>query len=210
MSVRSLFLLPFLCWGVAINGHSQNLHLEIGFNLTGGTNIGFYMKPQPSTWKQVPQYQYAIGAFGRRFFKEHYGLEIGLQYSAFGLKEKRDGYLKPETHVQSYEFIEIPLHFIYKRPLKKNKLELGGMVGLSPTFCARGKERYSFTPKSWMSPSPFNLLVDVGFLFRANVVSHLFIETKPMMRIATLALQSDGTWEKMVSAGLSLGTVWQF
>lgn len=214
---------------------AQTKGWELGGSATFGTTFGILSgnKPQglvPNT-DPAPVLQFSTGVFARKFFKNRFGMEFGAQFSSFGLRRSSrvivvDANGLPQggmsfNNKRSYTYIEMPIRFVYKQ--NAGKVELGGFAGLSPALLLAARETNSNnggpgggskTESAKNKTRPFNLFVDLGFLFRTNVYKSLYFEAKPILRISTAPHQKipqyPNTTEIMMSMGANLAVTWQF
>jgi hypothetical protein len=225
--------------------HAQNTGWESGITLSGGrsshiiTQINSQGQPFAGQIKQFenPSWHYSAGVYGRKFFKQMFGIEIGLQYTSFGLfRKNKNAYFGNQIDPQNgftgdpytlkmnyrHNYLELPLRFVFKKDIQK--FGIGFFAGVSPALLLTAYNRTVVTQKDYrevhkenglkQNSSKFNLFADIGLLLRGNITSQFSIDTKPFLRIATLQTYSEPTSsnfeERFISAGVSVSTVWRF
>ena len=147
-----------------------------------------------------PRFYYSAGVYGRKFFKESYGIQIGAQYSSFAFG--------PETYTfQNYQgenigtgkdvirfsYVEIPVQFVYKKDI--GKISVGAFAGASVAFMVQSyyksvtriegnkdvlKDNYKDFSRS------INVFVDAGAFFRYKMTEQFAIDAKPFFRMGAL------------------------
>ena len=234
----------FLCVIGFSNVSAQDTGWETGVNINlGGThNLITNIKPTGQEFVNIIQknefwgWQYSAGFYGRKFFKKNYGIEVGLQYTSFGLQRRIDnvsfgsdidpinGFTgKPNTLKSSYRhnYFELPIRFVFKKEIKK--VELGFFTGLAPAVLTHsyyrtvfiedkkrtvGKENYT------QFSNDFNLIADLGLLLRINITNNLAIDFKPNFRATVLPTYSEDTspyfQERFLNLGITASGVWKF
>lgn len=188
--------------------------LDDGYRTKGNEGVGYL----------------STGLLSRKFFKNHYGIEWGLQVSHLVVKRSKYEQITNTNganeyvfffHQQNYFLGEIPLRFIYKKAIKK--FDLGAIVGFTPAIVISFLDihRNNGSPLTTLPGSvsydrrktnQLNVFADLGFLFRVNVYKKLYFEAKPMVKISCLTLQQE---EKtpflghVVASGSHLGLMWK-
>ena len=225
--------------------HAQNTGWESGITLSGGrsshiiTQINSQGQPFAGLIKQFenPSWHYSAGVYGRKFFKQMFGIEFGLQYTSFGLFRKdenvypgnqvdpQNGFIgEPYTLKMNYRhnYLELPLRFVFKKDIKK--FGIGFFAGISPALLLTAYNRTVITQNDYrdvykadelkQKSNTFNLFADIGLLLRGNITPHFSLDTKPFFRIATLPTYNEtispNFRERFVSAGVSVTSVWKF
>lgn len=220
----------------ALASQAQTSGWESGVTLSGGAadyfytgtnpNLGVVIKDYPS---HVPRFYYAAGVYGRKFFKEKFGLEAGLQYSSFatgsnvGTFYNTDGtYAGKGQFSARHNFMELPVRFVFKNDF--NRFSIGCFAGLAPAVLIQGYgrtvlhmadgerniQRDNFSPVS----NRFNLFADAGLLLRADITSHFAIDARPFFRVSALNVfrkSADAYFNQLFwSGGVTVNTVWKF
>ena len=217
---------------------AQKTGWELGANLTLGTTFhalsgeNSQVQAAPNS-NPGPAVQFSTGIFARKFFRKSYGLELGVQWSSFGLRQWNRvvvldstgntlGYAS-YTEQRRYGYVEIPVRFVFKK--KVGKVHLGCFAGLSPALLIasakiesnnngglNGGQTQTHSLKA--ETNPFNLFADLGFLVRVDVYKRLYFEAKPQFRVSALPLQkkdiSPNSAETLMSMGANLAVGWQF
>lgn len=220
---------------------AQTSGWETGINLSGGasdyvyTDVSPGLKPFVADIKQTTtaQFYYAAGVYGRKFFKQMYGMELGLQYASFALGSKKTDYTdingnsggKAWINVR-HGYLELPVRFVFKKDLG-TVFSIGCFAGVSPAVLVTATERTVMVPtegertvtkESYLDDSNrFNLFADAGLLLRANISQHFALDLKPFFRMSALPIYTDnilppyGTFKQhYITGGASVSTVWKF
>jgi len=219
-----------------LGGIAQTSGWESGVNLSGGTSFAVRKNfgnnnPWVYGTQSKPIFQYSAGAYGRKFFKEKFGIEFGVQYTSMGVGANYEGIFTDEQgnpmgtyklrFADRLNYVEIPVHFVFKQ--RVGRFDLGFYAGVAPALLThaytrsvshvmgeRHTEKYSIAEHS----RRFNLFADAGFLFRVNVTDHFAIDLKPYFRASTLpvydAPESNVADRRLLSTGISVATVWKF
>lgn len=233
-------LLSGLFFGLCITANAQTSGWETGVNASVGISDQFYTSvpaPLKNGYKQfqkffAPDLAYSAGFFGRKFFKDSYGLEFGVQYTSLSQATKEAEAIDEtgstigtrRSNVR-YNFVEIPLRFVFKKDLG-NVFGIGCFAGLAPAFLTHARQRNIIDPtegdrlvqrEDQASATRFNLFADVGLLFRVNVCPRFALDLKPFARLALFNSQ-NGPWAKsdyapaqkrFYTGGLSVSAVWK-
>lgn len=227
-------ILAFGLWGT---NNAQNSGWETGVTVSAGCSINLINPAKASEtyntpFEFKPWWAYSAGVYGRKFFKESYGIEIGAQYSSFNLVQKPNGYFGEDIgylggnnkvmQYYSYNYVELPVRFVFKKDM--GKFGIGCFAGIAPAVFTHAPSRFvqvyegertvikSEIPADYMNR--FNLFADVGLLVRANITSHFCLDFKPHFRATVLPRHTKTTSpdydERFLIPGLTVSSVWKF
>lgn len=168
------------------------------------------------------------GVYGRKFWKEKFGLELGLQYGSY-IHATREGnvyfgsQIDPQTGLigdpstvksrHTQQLFEVPVRFVFKKDW--NKFGFGCFVGVAPAVFTDSRtytEVYGYAPTAYTSRyksfihDRFFLSADLGLLFRANISEHFALDMRPFFKTSLLPTPLFTT----STLGLSINTVWKF
>lgn len=237
----ALFILAFGCYtaqaqtsgwetGITLSG-GRSINLVTGTSAHGDPFAGIIKSNNQSSWS------YSAGAYGRKFFKEMYGIEVGLQYTSVGLFKKAQGYFgsqvdpttgmigQPVTIKINYRhnYVELPVRFVFKKDVR-SKFGIGCFAGVAPALLTHAYIRSVQITEDGRQVSKdgsntgfsnrFNLFADVGLLLRVNIASQFSLDMRPYFRMTALPTYTKDTSphfeERFMSAGLAVSSCWKF
>lgn len=225
--MKRLFPIILLTLCLSSTSFSQETGWETGLTASGGA---FFSSGKFSLLDKALRWHYGAGVYGRKFWKNNYGIELGLQYSQyseyyrsddlyFGSQVTPTGFTgTPSTYIyqEHYRYVEIPVRFVFKKDM--GKFGIGCFAGVAPAFLVQARSRSilrneedpSDTRDDFSDLVPkVNLMADVGLVLRANVSKHFSIDTRPFYRISTLSANLNHTYRHH-TLGVTLHSVWKF
>lgn len=218
---------------------AQDSGWEAGVTVAGGASDVIITRVQNTLFAKEfadnarrnikPKFYYSAGIYGRKFFNDMYGVEVGVQYASFSVGAARNkhydingNYVGYSTLAVRYNYVEIPVRFVFKKELNSN-FAVGAYAGVSPAFLTHGYQRSVTKINGNRDVSKdnindnlrkLNLFIDVGALFRYNISEHLAIDAKPFFRISpidTYTTSANPYYQALlVTGGLNVNTVWKF
>lgn len=165
LAMKKIFF-PFAFCALASGAYAQTSGWETGITLSGGRsmNIISHVSPEGEPFAGIikstdwASWSYSAGIYGRKFFKNMYGIEVGVQYTSFGLFDKASitfgddvdpvngftgipGFLRMNYR---HNYVEVPIRFVFKKDLKKT-FSIGCFAGVAPAVLTHAYVRSVYT-----------------------------------------------------------------
>lgn len=221
---------------ISILSNAQSTGWETGVSLSVGasdyviTNVDAGQEDDADDVRSIvrPKVYYSMGVYGRKFFMDSYGVQVGINYTSLGAGPKKGiitdfmgnkvGTLRSTSR---HNYLEIPVHFIYKKDI--GNFGVGGFAGVAPAFLVSSYNRTvlrvgddkDVDKDSYQNQSRVvNVFADFGVFFRYNITEQLAVDARPFFRIGAVPIYDNNFSPDFdalfIAGGLNVNTVWRF